>query len=525
MATYIDEDLVVVRAEPNAKSRRKTVLAFGDRIDLLGEQDGWTEVRLVERWEGEDVGFIRGSPRVRDEGILRFSMIDVQQGDGMIIETPAGRIVFVDGGDNQLFARHAAARFRYRQSSAAEPLEVDAIVVTHGDADHYDGLNDIVRSETDSSIAERKRLFIHPRRVCHSGLVTRPTKDAQRKRIKDEDKFGRSVEVGDELVAIDLYDDPRDADEDMANEPFKRWRKSLDHWETRGPIDVRRVAFGMDAGEIFDFLHDEGIEVELQGPFATDVEDPESGTMVPALPYFHEASESPEPHLGAAAGGGDPSASHTINGHSIAFRLTFGNVRFGFTGDLNQESMDRMLDHLTPAQLEVEIVKAPHHGSSDFDFRALEAMRPVVAIVSSGDENAMKEYVHPRATLMAALGKCMRDRTGIVLVTELAAFFTVRRDCHSREDLAAFFRERKDETFTGEELRKLFAGKPKAEGPAGSFFGFERTNFGIIHIRTDGERVLVFTHSGREDLNEAYRFRVTMVADERQVAFENVESR
>jgi hypothetical protein len=60
---------------------------------------------------------------------------------------------------------------------------------------------------------------------------------------------------------------------------------------------------------------------------------------------------------------------------------------------------------------------------------------------------------------------------------------------------------------------------------AGSFFDFERTNFGIIHIRTDAERALVFTHSGREDLNEAYRFRVTMVADERQVAFENVASR
>ena len=29
-------------------------------------------------------------------------------------------------------------------------------------------------------------------------------------------------------------------------------------------------------------------------------------------------------------------------------------------------------------------------------------------------------------------------------------------------------------------------------------FGFERTNFGIIHIRTDGERVLVFTHSGKK---------------------------
>jgi hypothetical protein len=40
------------------------------------------------------------------------------------------------------------------------------------------------------------------------------------------------------------------------------------------------------------------------------------------------------------------------------------------------------------------------------------------------------------------------------------------------------------------------------------YFGFERTNFGIIHVRTDGERVLVFTHSGKSNMKEAYRFRV-----------------
>jgi hypothetical protein len=41
-----------------------------------------------------------------------------------------------------------------------------------------------------------------------------------------------------------------------------------------------------------------------------------------------------------------------------------------------------------------------------------------------------------------------------------------------------------------------------------SYFGFERTNFGIIHVRTDGERVLVFTHSGKKGMREAYRFTV-----------------
>ena len=49
---------------------------------------------------------------------------------------------------------------------------------------------------------------------------------------------------------------------------------------------------------------------------------------------------------------------------------------------------------------------------------------------------------------------------------------------------------------------------PEDEKALPHYFGFDRTNFGIIHVRTDGERVLVFTHSGKEGMREAYRFTV-----------------
>lgn len=521
---FIDQDFVVVRDDPDTDAREKATLAFGDAVEVLGEENGWTRLRLVDRFEGGDVGFARGSPRTRPDGVLRVSMVDVQQGDGLILETPEGKIVFVDGGANKLFARHAAARFLHRGSSAAAPLEIDAMVITHGDADHFDGLNDLRRSETEGGISDRKRLFAHPKRVFHNGLVKSPSKDPQGHRIAETGRFGRTVEKDDERYVVDLRDDPRDAPAELAGAPFKRWRDTLDHWETRGPIDVRRVAFGMDATELFDFLENEGIVVELQGPFTEEIEDPQSGGAVPALPFLHDPATGPDRHLGGTPHGKGLSASHTINGHSIAFRLTYGNVRFGFTGDLNQEAMGRMLARLGPEALEAEILKAPHHGSDDFDFRAVRAAKPVVAIVSSGDESAFTEYIHPRATLMAALGKSMREDTGVVLVTELAAFFTKRDYCHAREDLAAYFKDRADETFRGEDLRQLFTGRPQSGDPRPLFYGFERTNFGIIHIRTDGERVLVFTHSGKRGLNEAYRFRVTVDGGDRAVDFERLET-
>jgi glyoxylase-like metal-dependent hydrolase (beta-lactamase superfamily II) len=171
-------------------------------------------------------------------------MIDVQQGDGMVLETPPDendetRIVFIDGGDNKLFACHVAARYRHRKSSAASPLEVDLILITHGDAEHFDGLNDIKRSETERGISAKKRLFIHPRRVYHNGLVKAP----------DDLKLnslGRTVPRNGTPVIFDLYDDLRDAPSEMQNSPFKRWGKTLTQWEERehnvqegGPWDGR----------------------------------------------------------------------------------------------------------------------------------------------------------------------------------------------------------------------------------------------------------------------------------------------
>ena len=514
-ARYLDDDFVTLRRSRNARQTPFATLAFGDAVEVLDESDPeWTKVRALDVFDGTAEGWVRGRPPLRDEGILRLSLVDVQQGDGMVLETPKGEIVLVDGGDNQLFARHVAARFRHRGFGPERPLDVAAIVVTHGDADHFDGLNRIRRSETDRDLAEQphKRLFLRPRRLLHNGLVKGPGALAER------EIFGRTVERDGEVYIVDLHDDPRQAPVAARNRPFDAWCETLDHWQVR-PEDCRRVAHGMDPADVFDFLADEGIGVEIQGPFADRVE--VDGQEVAALPFLHKPKKSAEMHLEAPdREAGALSASHTINGHSIALRLTYGNVRFNLTGDLNREAMKRMRDHVgSLAELEAEIVKAPHHGSHDFDYAALAAMKPVVAIVSSGDESSRKEHIHPRATLMSALGKTMRLDTGVVFVTELAAFFEVQEESHSREELAEFFAAEPERTYTGEELRRLFRGKPKkGVGPRG-YFGFARTNFGIVHLRTDGERVLAFTHSGKKGLNEAYRFTVTREGDGRRVTF------
>lgn len=46
---------------------------------------------------------------------------------------------------------------------------------------------------------------------------------------------------------------------------------------------------------------------------------------------------------------------------------------------------------------------------------------------------------------------------------------------------------------------------PKSETVVNAY---KKSAFGIVHVRTDGERVLVATPSGRFDKKEAYAFRL-----------------
>ena len=464
---FLDDDIVDLRRDDGTIWQ----LYWGDEVQILGQGANGTRIK-VKGFGGSKIveGRVKKTTRFRNDPLLRLSMIDVQQGDGLILETPGGKVIFIDGGDNQLFARHVAARFR--GTTAAKPLVVDLMLVTHGDADHFDGLNELRKSETDPRPG--KAVFVAPKRYYHNGIAKRPGKKNGVDR-KETEMLGATTTVGGVPFITGLVDDPGALPAGELNKPFSDWLATLAAWEPRtlavtgAAIERRRI--DQHAGDAFDFLNDEEVRVELLGPIA---EDTPAG---PGLRYLKTPPKGAELMLGTvAASGGSWSASHTINGHSIAFRLRYRNVRMMFTGDLNQESGARLREAIPGASLRSEILKAPHHGSADFDMEFLKEVAPVVSLISSGDESEAKEYIHPRATLMSGLGKAARTTPGIIFCTELAAFF------------------------------KTIGYVNDAAGRR--FFAFERSNFGIAHVRTDGQRVLAFTHSGKAGMNEAYRFAV-----------------
>ena len=335
------------------------------------------------------------------------------------------------------------------------------MVVSHGDADHFAGLSLIHDSETHKDT--HKQLFIHPKRVFHNGLVKRPTG------VDKLDSFGATATVGADTVVTGLETDLLAVPESEMNKHFKDWKEALAAWAKHGAITFKRLAKGGDAA--FSFLADEQITVEVLGP----IETPVNGT--PGLKFLRgpKGSGDPMPHMSFEPG--STSASHTINGHSIVLRLTFGNYRMLFAGDLNNAAEEALIAD-PGVDLTAEVFKVPHHGSHEFTPGFLKAVSPLVSVVSSGDESARTEFIHPRATLTNALGRCSRDDTALVFVTEMVAFFKLVGDSVSAP----------------------------ANGKGRSYFGFERSAFGCVRVRTDGEHMLVFTDTGKRDMHEAYAY-------------------
>lgn len=214
MFKYIDNDIVNMRREDGKKAQ----FYWGDKVEIFDQSAIAMRVAVHGSRGVVARGTVSAKTKLRDDGLLRHSMVVVQQGDGLIVETPGGRVVFIDGGDNQPFARHANARFP--NTSEDDPLVDDLFLITHGDADHFDGLSELRTSETDTRT--EKRIFVAPRRVYHNGLVKRPGRTAGKKRPEKE-MFGATAERDGTTYVTGLVDDPAAVEPADRNSMFETW--------------------------------------------------------------------------------------------------------------------------------------------------------------------------------------------------------------------------------------------------------------------------------------------------------------
>lgn len=99
------------------------------------------------------------------------------------------------------------------------------------------------------------------------------------------------------------------------------------------------------------------------------------------------------------------SQSLTINDSSVVVRISYGKMRLLFTGDIEKEAQslltDAMHDKKDSIGLNAQVLKMPHHGSSDGCMEEfLEKVDPDVAIMFAGRDNS---FGHPARSTIRSL--------------------------------------------------------------------------------------------------------------------------
>ena len=238
----------------------------------------------------------------RADGMLHAHVLDVGQGDAILVVTPQGRQVLVDGGPDP---RVTLVELGRRLPPGDRSL--DLVMVTHLDSDHAGGL---------------------------IGVLDRYDADiVMRGPISSESAL------------------------------FHQWQSALDQREHRAVQVQAGHRIQLDSGVVMEVLH------------------PPAGKIPPRI-------------------------DRNTNNLSVVVRVTYGEVSFLLTGDVEQDVEQYLVDTLG-AGLRSHVLKVAHHGSrSSTSASFLRTVSPESAVISAGSEN---RYGHPHADVIARLGTMISD--------------------------------------------------------------------------------------------------------------------
>jgi len=476
---FVKTDTATVFTEPSGGEERIELL-WGDRVEVLEEGGERKKVRARGR---DKVGWV-DKDALGGKSLLELYFIDVGQGDGILIKTPNGRHLMLDGG----YRRRAndtgksAADFvdwKFFEDYGEDTVVLDAMLISHCDADHYGGLTDLLEvDKTDELDTEAVRV----KAFYHAGVG--------RWREGKKDSIGKKVKVGGETFITGLMGD---RDEVLAAlepgaDPSLRgeWRDLMEavvatEWTDGKPTAVRRLS---------------DREVHLPGFGPGDAEEPAIKVLGPV-----EVEVDGKPALRNIG-----AESINTNGNSLLLSLKFKSCRILLTGDLNKEHQAKLLADYKGREEEFlcDVGKACHHGSGEVAFSFLKAMSPAVTVISSGDNEG---HDHPRPEIVAAsaiAGHVTHDEgadrllTPLVYSTELAR--SVRIGHPTKLD---YRRDGKPATLEGEDLESgrihYTETTPGDLNPSSGERQMGRTsivsglNYGLVNVRTDGEQILCAT--------------------------------
>jgi beta-lactamase superfamily II metal-dependent hydrolase len=452
--------------ELDNRGRRRLVheLLWGDRVRVLEEG--------ADRWRARARGFegYVDPAALGDVPLLEVYFIDVGQGDGVLIRCPDDRHVLVDGGYNrakQPSGKNAAdfVDWKFFKDYEQSTIALDAMISSHCDADHYGGLWDLLNPEAHDELDATK---VKVKAFYHAG-VSWWTDDGK-----------RSLGPADGGFLTRLLEDEDSVDAGLSAGSTERlqgeWAEFLAR--VRGArCPVRRLSDRREHVPKFtrNDVADGKVALRVLGPV-----EPEPGRLYDL--------------------GND---SQNTNGNSILLRLDYGRVRILLTGDLNQASQRRLLEAYTGRRMEFacDVAKGCHHGSADVSYEFLSTMAPAATVISSGDS---EQHAHPRPSIVAAsalTGHVRVDKdalvTPLIFSTEISRSVRMGKITHLEALGVGLDHGRLDGDAEAEiHYAEIGAGDLKAKRGSRALAGayvVAGLIYGLVNVRTDGERILCAT--------------------------------
>jgi beta-lactamase superfamily II metal-dependent hydrolase len=478
---YVSDDTAPLYAAASGGTVRLELL-WGDQVTVLEPTTPRSKVRARGK-----TGFVSASA-LGDQSLLEVYFIDVGQGDGVLIRTPDGRHLMIDGGykrASQPTGKNAAdfVDWKFARDYGLSQIHLDVMMASHNDADHYGGLSDLLNVD---QIDELDATDVRVDAFYHAGVAwwINPGNGSRWLGPTSPDKKFLTQLMGSRPQVVAALAD--DADPKLQGEWGQLMRNVTDARTVEGTATpIERLSHLDRYVPQFDGRGD-GVAIRVLAPFET---------MVAGQPALH--------NYGSAA-------SKNTNGNSLLLRLDYKRVRILLTGDLNADSQRALLRDYVGGRIELQcdVAKACHHGSDDVSYEFLSAMRPAATVISSGDNEG---HDHPRPAIVAASAttgylEIAADRivTPLVYSTELARSVNLGKPVKltvAGPDVATVVDKTELRTATVE-AKVTKAGDLN---PTTVKRTLDRTYivtgliYGLVNVRTDGDRILCATLNEKDN--------------------------
>ena len=371
-----------IGADGKPKSKNNTIL-MGSFVKVLPEENGnWQKIYAFSKEGWMDKNCIGLSPS------LKCFYVDVGQGDGALIEVgndENGLKIIIDGGPNDNLS-HYLSKWQYKfYFDKNKKVHLDYIFISHFDKDHYQGLIDIINDDH-YTIGT----------IYHNGIAKFNNAKVNFPKLEYNTELGKKSKQGNEYYletsfttlaefnALKLKGGMLDLQE--------KFLAAVNNATSQGRLtNFERL----DHSSIIPqkLINNKNFKIEILGPVTSQIDNKL------AYKYFDDEA-------------------HTINGHSLVLKITYGNRSFLYGGDLNIPAEEHLLEHYNNTNpFEVDVAKSCHHGASEFTTEFMNQVNPYATVISSGDNET---YSHPRADAIGCAGKYSKSKRPLVFSTELA---------------------------------------------------------------------------------------------------------